>query len=121
MKGKNRRIQQGRRTRENILGAAAKCFAEKGHEGCSMDYLAVSAGLAKVGLQAHFHSREELFTAMTRREFSVAPLCRYDRKRKNARDPAAGFQAFLRSFSNLRGANPQAKGFAPATANRTEL
>lgn len=72
MKEKNRRIQQGLRTRENILETAAQCFAEKGYDGCSMDYLAESAGLTKGGLYAHFHSKEELFTAMLRRDHERA-------------------------------------------------
>lgn len=55
---------QSGQTRERILHAAARCFAEKGYSACSMNDIAAASGLSKGALYGHFPSKEELFRTM---------------------------------------------------------
>ena len=68
----NKRVLQGQQTKKTILEAASRCFAENGYPGCSMDAIALAAGLSKGGLYAHFKSKEELFTSVIREEHERA-------------------------------------------------
>lgn len=68
----NKRILQGQQTKKTILEAASRCFAENGYSGCSMDAIALAAGLSKGGLYAHFKSKDELFTTVIRQEHERA-------------------------------------------------
>ncbi len=56
---------QREETREKILMAAFKAFAEKGYSAASMSYIAKEAGISK-GLSYHyFNSKEEILTGIT--------------------------------------------------------
>lgn len=55
---------QSEQTKENIIKTAAKCFAEKGFSACSMNDIAVTAGVSKGALYGHFASKEALFKNM---------------------------------------------------------
>lgn len=55
---------KGERTRERILGHAARRAAELGLEGLSIGALAKDLGLSKSGLFAHFDSKEALQVAV---------------------------------------------------------
>jgi AcrR family transcriptional regulator len=54
------REAQRRRSREAILRAAARLFADRGYRGTSLDAVAEAAGLTKQGLLHHFPSKENL-------------------------------------------------------------
>ncbi|WP_218916067.1 TetR/AcrR family transcriptional regulator [Kosmotoga pacifica] len=48
-------------TREKILMAARKAFAEKGHDGVSMSEIASNAGVKKALIYYYFPSKEDLY------------------------------------------------------------
>ncbi|HEY1358516.1 MAG TPA: TetR family transcriptional regulator [Thermoleophilaceae bacterium] len=50
-----------RRTREQLLEAAAKVFAEKGFQAASVDEIARRAGFSKGAVYWHFESKDDLF------------------------------------------------------------
>ena len=50
--------------REQILAAAASCFAERGFEATTMDDIARGARLSKGSLYWHFQNKRELFLAV---------------------------------------------------------
>lgn len=54
------REAQRRRSREAILRAAARLFADRGYNGTSLDAVAQAAGLTKQGLLHHFPSKADL-------------------------------------------------------------
>lgn len=55
-------------TREKILHAAARCFAENGYSGCSISAVARLAEVAQGSIYVHFESKEALFKAMIAEE-----------------------------------------------------
>jgi AcrR family transcriptional regulator len=67
-----RRRQQ---TREHLLEAAGRVFAERGFHGASIDALAAAAGFTKGAVYSNFKDKDDLFLALlderTRREFEV--------------------------------------------------
>lgn len=64
----DRRTKAGRRnrttSRERLLIAAAKVFAERGFERASVDEIAAEAGLSKGSLYWNFASKDDLFEAL---------------------------------------------------------
>jgi AcrR family transcriptional regulator len=57
-------------TRERLLVAAARVFAERGFQAASVDEVAQAAGFTKGAVYAHFESKEELFLAMLDARFA---------------------------------------------------
>ncbi|MDX6285045.1 MAG: hypothetical protein QOG53_530 [Frankiales bacterium] len=51
-------------TRERLLDAAAKVFAQKGFNGASLDDVADEAGLTKGAVYSNFDSKEDLVTTL---------------------------------------------------------
>ena len=64
----DRRTREGRRdpvpSRDRLLEAAARVFAERGFERASVDDIAAEAGLSKGTLYWNFKSKDELFRAL---------------------------------------------------------
>jgi AcrR family transcriptional regulator len=58
------RAEQRAQTREALLDAAAKVFAQRGFHGASVDAIAEEAGYTKGAVYAHFDSKEGLFLAL---------------------------------------------------------
>jgi AcrR family transcriptional regulator len=56
-----RRRQQ---TREYLLQAAARVFAERGFHGASLDQVAAAAGFTKGAVYSNFKNKEDLFLAL---------------------------------------------------------
>jgi AcrR family transcriptional regulator len=56
----DRRLLRGARTRQAILGRAARLASAEGLEAVSLQRLATDLGISKSGLFAHFGSKEEL-------------------------------------------------------------
>lgn len=56
-----RRRQQ---TRDHLLQAAARVFAERGFHGASLDEVAAAAGFTKGAVYSNFESKEDLFLAL---------------------------------------------------------
>src|SRR5260370_6438388 len=59
----DRRRLKGMRTRQSILGHAARVGSAEGLEAVSLQRLASDLGISKSGLFAHFGSKEELHMA----------------------------------------------------------
>jgi len=57
---------KGRASREKILEAANRAFAEHGYRGASLAAIADSVGLSQPGLLHHFPSKEELLWEVLR-------------------------------------------------------
>jgi AcrR family transcriptional regulator len=55
------RAEAKARTREQLLGAAARVFAQKGFAGASVEEIAESAGYSTGALYSNFSSKEQLF------------------------------------------------------------
>ena len=55
---------KGIQTRDQILTAAHKLFAEQGYHGSSMRQIAEESGIALGGIYNHFPSKEDIFTSL---------------------------------------------------------
>src|SRR5579872_2001924 len=53
-----------RQTRDYLLQAAAKVFAERGFHGASLDEVAAVAGFTKGAVYSNFKNKEDLFLAL---------------------------------------------------------
>jgi AcrR family transcriptional regulator len=63
-----RRRQQ---TREHLLAAAAKVFAERGFHGATLDAVAAAAGFSKGAVYSNFKNKEDLFLALLEASYST--------------------------------------------------
>ena len=68
-----RRTSAGAATRERILAAAERLFAERGFSGVSMPAIAAAAGITAGAIYKHFESKEQLFFSIVRRAVEAAP------------------------------------------------
>ena len=59
----------GRNTRERILGAAVRLFAQHGYDGVSMRDVAAEVGLTQAALYYHFSDKGELYLDAITHEF----------------------------------------------------
>jgi len=57
----------GNGTSERILDAASRLFLQYGYKRCTVDDIAVEAGVAKGSIYLHFDSKEAVFGAVCRR------------------------------------------------------
>ena len=64
-------IRDAERTREQILAAAAKEFADSGLAGARVDRIAVQAGVNVRMLYYYFSSKDDLFLAVLERAYEV--------------------------------------------------
>src|SRR5581483_1237267 len=68
-----RRTSGGAATRERIVGAAERLFAERGFSGVSMPMIAAAAGITAGAIYKHFEGKEELFFSIVRRAVEATP------------------------------------------------
>lgn len=68
-----RRTAGGAATRERIVGAAERLFAERGFSGVSMPDIAAAAGITAGAIYKHFDGKEELFFSVVRRAVEATP------------------------------------------------
>ena len=59
--------QQARETRDHILDAAERLFAEQGVSRTSLEDIALRAGCTRGAIYGHFRNKGDLFVAMTNR------------------------------------------------------
>ncbi|MBN3766140.1 TetR family transcriptional regulator [Burkholderia sp. Ac-20365] len=59
--------QQARETRDHILDAAERLFAEHGVSRTSLEDIAIRAGFTRGAIYGHFRNKSDLFVAMTNR------------------------------------------------------
>ena len=67
-----RRAATKARTREALLEAARRVFAERGYGPASVEEIAKTAGVSVGSVYVHFASKEALFTALVEDQTSVA-------------------------------------------------
>ncbi len=58
------REESRQQTRQSLLDAAARTFAERGFHGTSVDQIAEAAGFTKGAVYANFGSKDELFLTL---------------------------------------------------------
>lgn len=58
-------------TRDAILDAARKLFAEKGYKGATMAQIAKQVGITDAAIYRHFKDKHELFVACATRQLTV--------------------------------------------------
>ena len=66
-----RRAAEKARTRESLLAAARRVFAERGYGPASVDEIARTAGVSVGSVYVHFASKEALFTALVEEQTSA--------------------------------------------------
>jgi AcrR family transcriptional regulator len=60
----NRKVEQGRQTRERLIATATRLFAEHGYEATSIEAVLDEAGVSRGALYHHFANKEALFEAV---------------------------------------------------------
>ncbi len=60
----SKRVEQGMRSRDNLLRAATRHFSERGFSATSIDDVCRDAGVVKSAVYWHFESKEGLLTAV---------------------------------------------------------
>ena len=87
-------------TKEKILDAAVKVFAEKGFEQSSMDDVAIKANVAKGTLYYHFSSKEEMLFGLIERGIDIF-VEEVNKKIKNESDPKSKLEIILETQLNF--------------------
>src|ERR1700690_3009312 len=64
---RDRRVDRGRATREQLIAVATELFAARGYEGTSIEAVLDQAGVSRGSLYHHFDSKERLFEAVVER------------------------------------------------------
>jgi len=77
--------------RDQLLGVARACFAEKGYDGTSIEEIAARAGVSKPVIYEHFGGKEGLYAVVVDRE--VTTLLNVLRGAMN--DPSAGSRQLI--------------------------
>ncbi len=113
---------EGRDTKERLLAAAERLFAERGFEGASLRAVTQAAGTSVSAANYHFGSKQALLRATLRRR--VEPMNRLRLERLDALEAAAAgaplslealLDAFLRPAFEVRAA-AQAPSTSPEPA-----
>jgi AcrR family transcriptional regulator len=58
-------------TRERLISAAMRVFAERGYESATLDEVAAAAGFTKGAVYSNFAGKDELFVALVERRIEV--------------------------------------------------
>ena len=105
------RAETKARTREQLLDAAARVFAQKGFAGASVEEIAESAGYSTGALYSNFDSKEQLFLELlsTRRSRGMARQAAIaaeilQKKTAGDEDP---FDAVSQFFAKVAGRNTE--------------
>lgn len=86
------RVERGRATRDQLIGAARELFGERGYDATSIEAVLGAAGVARGALYHHFANKEELFDAVLDREVARIAALSADAARA-ADDPVAALRA----------------------------
>jgi len=94
------RAERREQTRDDLIGAADRCFVEGGFHPTSLDQIAASAGYTKGAVYSNFASKEDLFFAVYERraagmEAQMVELL--------AHDPSAGLDRISADTMGRRG------------------
>ncbi len=86
--------ETSQRTREGILAAATREFAERGLDAGRMDEIALRAGVAKNVLYYYFGSKDDLFSAVLERTYEAIRARQQDLHLRNL-DPVEGMRQLV--------------------------
>ena len=86
-----RNVERIKRTRDALIGAAGKLFAEKGFAATSTEEILVSAGVTRGALYHHFADKTALFEAVCE-SMSAAAADRIEAAVDGISDPIAYFE-----------------------------
>lgn len=92
------RTAGGAATRERIVVAAERLFAERGFSAVSMPAIAAAAGITAGAIYKHFQGKEELFFTIVRRAVAAAPT----RTEAEGRTGPAALAAIVAAYTTLR-------------------
>lgn len=93
-----RRTAGGVATRERLLAAAERLFAERGFDGVSMPAIAAACGITAGAIYKHVESKEQLFFEVVRRAVEAAPATVSD----EAKTGPGGLGASVAGFATRR-------------------
>lgn len=93
-----RRTAGGAATRERIVVAAERLFAERGFSAVSMPAIAAAAGITAGAIYKHFQGKEELFFTIVRRAVEAAPT----RTEAESRTGPAALAAIVAAYTTPR-------------------
>jgi TetR/AcrR family transcriptional regulator len=91
------RIRDAERSRESILAAAERLFADQGYDGASLNDIAVKAGLSRGTPSYFFGSKERLYSEVIERVFAAR-----EEATRLAFDPVADWCAGEGGLDDLR-------------------
>jgi len=94
------RAERREQTRDDLVGAADRCFVEGGFHATSLDQIAASAGYTKGAVYSNFASKEDLFFAVYERRAAEAEV---QMAELLADDPAAGLERISADTTGRRG------------------
>jgi AcrR family transcriptional regulator len=94
------RAERREQTRDDLIGAADRCFVEGGFHPTSLDQIAASAGYTNGAVYSNFVSKEDLFFAVYERRAAAAEAEMADLL---ADDPAAGLERISADTTGRRG------------------
>lgn len=104
----NKREQQREQTRERIVAAAVKCFAERGFRAASTREIAARAGTNQGLITYHFKSKDELWKAAADRLFGELRRRVTERlPRLAGLDPREQAREGIRDFVRFAAAHPE--------------
>jgi AcrR family transcriptional regulator len=96
------RVEQQRRTREEVLAAADRLFVEHGFHATSVDQIAHAAGYTKGAVYSNFAAKEDVFFAVYERRMDRA-IAELERTLAASDDPAGWIESVIADTSARRG------------------
>jgi AcrR family transcriptional regulator len=98
----NRKLERGEATRQELVEAATRLFAERGYEDTSIDAVLQETGVSRGALYHHFAGKEALFEAVLEAvEDRVAQAIRASVA--GIADPAESLRQGIREWIDLTG------------------
>ncbi|WP_176590263.1 TetR/AcrR family transcriptional regulator [Sphingobium sp. EM0848] len=80
------KLSKGEQTRQNILAAAERCFAEQGYDAAKLETIADSVGIKRAAIFYYFRNKQELFEDLTR-DIHVGLIRQTHERLADATDP----------------------------------
>ncbi len=97
----DRRAREKDAKRRAILGAAIRCFGEKGYDGTTLDEVGRRAEVAKGTLYLYFNSKADLFASLLLKQGFDVFVETLQTELESCRDFPSALEAFSRVFEKL--------------------
>jgi AcrR family transcriptional regulator len=102
-RGQFDRTERRARTREALLGAAARVYARRGFDGATLDEVAEEAGFTKGAVYDHFGSKEKLLLALLDEHLSeqiAEQRSLFDPSKATSDRPRAGADRWMQALED---------------------